>query len=96
MLTKLNGYKTYLVMAALLAVVVLEKGFGLVVPGVALGEDWMLVVLKAIGLGTLRHGIGKGGCRRFRECLRLCVSDRFHAVFKCGQASKRPVNIMAS
>jgi hypothetical protein len=47
-------------MAALLAVVVLEKGFGLDVPGVALGKDWMLVVLKAIGLGTLRHGIGKG------------------------------------
>jgi hypothetical protein len=56
----LRGYKAYLVMAALLAVVVLEKGFGLDVPGVALGKDWMLVVLKAIGLGTLRHGIGKG------------------------------------
>ena len=48
-------------MAALLAVVVLEKGLGLDVPGVALGEDWMLVVMNAIGLGTLRHGIGKGG-----------------------------------
>lgn len=59
MLTKLNGYKTYLVMAALLAVVVLEKGLGLDVPGVALGEDWMLVVVNAIGLGTLRHGIQK-------------------------------------
>jgi hypothetical protein len=31
-----------------------------------------------------------------RECLRLCVSDRIHAVFRYGQASKRPVNIMAS
>lgn len=61
MLTKLNGYKTYLVMAALLAVVALEKGLGLDVPGVALGEDWMLVVMNAIGLGTLRHGIGKRG-----------------------------------
>jgi hypothetical protein len=59
MLMKLNGYKTYLVMAALLAVVVLEKGLGLDVPGVALGEDWMLVVMNAIGLGTLRHGIQK-------------------------------------
>ena len=59
MLAKLNGYKTYLVMAALLAVVVLEKGLGLDVPGVALGEDWMLVVVNAIGLGTLRHGIQK-------------------------------------
>jgi hypothetical protein len=61
MLSTIDGCKTYLVMAALLAVVVLEKGLGLDVPGVALGEDWMLVVMNAIGLGTLRHGIGKGG-----------------------------------
>lgn len=31
-----------------------------------------------------------------RECLKLCVSDRAHAVFRYVQASKRPVNIMAS
>jgi hypothetical protein len=61
MLSTIDGYKTYLVMAALLAVVVLEKGLGLDVPGVALGEDWMLVVMNAIGLGTLRHGIQKSG-----------------------------------
>jgi hypothetical protein len=61
MLSTIDGYKTYLVMAALLAVVVLEKGFGLDVPGVALGDDWMLVVMNAIGLGTLRHGIQKSG-----------------------------------
>ena len=59
MLSMIDGYKTYLVMAALLAVVVLEKGFGLDVPGVALGDDWMLVVMNALGLGTLRHGIQK-------------------------------------
>lgn len=61
MLSTIDGYKTYLVMAALLAVVVLEKGFGLDVPGVALGDDWMLVVMNALGLGTLRHGIQKSG-----------------------------------
>jgi hypothetical protein len=61
MLSTIDGYKTYLVMAALLAVVVLEKGLGMDVPGVALGDDWMLVVMNAIGLGTLRHGIGEGG-----------------------------------
>ena len=33
---------------------------------------------------------------RERECLKLCVSDRGHAVIRYGQASKRPVNIMAS
>ncbi len=61
MLLSLNGHKTYLVMAALLAVVALEKGLGPNVPGVALGDDWMLVVMNAIGLGTLRHGIQKSG-----------------------------------
>jgi hypothetical protein len=61
MLSTIDGYKTYLLMAALLLVVLLEKGLGLDVPGVALGEDWMLVVMNAIGLGTLRHGIQKRG-----------------------------------
>jgi hypothetical protein len=61
MLSTIDGYKTYLVMAALLAVVLLEKGLGLDVPSVALGDDWMLVVMNAIGLGTLRHGIQKSG-----------------------------------
>ena len=36
------------------------------------------------------------GYRRKWECLKLCVSDRVHAVFRYVQASKRPVNIMAS
>ena len=31
-----------------------------------------------------------------RECLKLCVSDPPHAVFRYSQASKRPANIMAS
>jgi putative transposase len=30
-----------------------------------------------------------------RKCLKLCVSDLAHAVFRYGQASKRPANIMA-
>lgn len=38
--------------------------------------------------GGLEAGMG--------ECLKLCVSDRAHAVFRYGQASKRPANIMAS
>jgi calcineurin-like phosphoesterase family protein len=32
----------------------------------------------------------------FGECLNLCVSDLAHAVFRYVQASKRPLNIMAS
>ena len=31
-----------------------------------------------------------------RECLKVCVSDLAHAVFRYVQASKRPANIMAS
>ncbi len=31
-----------------------------------------------------------------RECLKLCVSERSHAVFRYSQAPKRPANIMAS
>jgi hypothetical protein len=61
MLTKLNGYKTYLVMAVLLLVVLLEKGLGIDVPGIALGDDWMLLVMNALGLGTLRLGIHQSG-----------------------------------
>ena len=30
------------------------------------------------------------------ECVKLCVSDLAHAVFRYGQASNRPANIMAS
>ena len=30
------------------------------------------------------------------ECLKLCVSERAHAVFRYSQAPKRPANIMAS
>lgn len=37
-----------------------------------------------------------GGHLRRREYPKLCVSDRAHAVFRYGQASKRPANIMAS
>ena len=41
--------------------VVLAKGLDPNVQGAALGEDGMLLVMNAVGLGTLRHGIGKGG-----------------------------------
>lgn len=53
----LAGYKTYLVAAILILVVAAEKGLGLDVPGVALQDDWLLVVLNALGLGALRAGI---------------------------------------
>jgi len=57
----LQGYKTYIVVAALLLVVAIEKGLGFDVPGVDLGEDWLLIVLNAAGLGALRAGVTKSG-----------------------------------
>lgn len=53
----LAGYKTYIVAAILILVVAAEKGLGLDIPGVALQDDWLLVVLNALGLGALRAGI---------------------------------------
>lgn len=52
-----NGYKTYIVAAALAVIVVIERGLGIDVPGVTLGDDWLLILMNAAGLGTLRAGI---------------------------------------
>jgi len=57
----LQGYKTYIVAAALLLLVVIEKGLGFDVPGVELGDDWLLILLNAAGLGALRAGVTKSG-----------------------------------
>lgn len=53
----IKGYKTYLVAAALAVIVVIERGLGIDVPGVTLGDDWLLILMNAAGLGTLRAGI---------------------------------------
>ena len=53
----LDGYKTYIVAAALLAVVIVEKVIGWDVPGVELGHDWLLIVFNALGLGSLRAAV---------------------------------------
>lgn len=52
-----KGYRTYLVAAALAVIVVIERGLGIDVPGVTLGDDWLLILMNAAGLGTLRAGI---------------------------------------
>lgn len=57
----LNGWKTYTVAAVLAAAVVLEKGLGIDVPGLEVGEDWLVILLNALGLGALRHGIARAG-----------------------------------
>lgn len=55
----LSGKKTYIIAGVLILVVVVEKGLGIDVPGVDLGNDWLTTVLAALGLGTLRAGISK-------------------------------------
>ena len=54
----LKGYRTYIVAASLLLVVFVEKGLGFDIPGIEVGNDWLILVLNALGLGTLRAGIG--------------------------------------
>lgn len=57
----LSGYKTYIV-AALLAIVGIVEGLlGMDIPGVTVSDDWMLVLLNALGLGALRAGVAKAG-----------------------------------
>ena len=55
----LEGYKTYIA-AGLLALIGLTEGLlGIDVPGVTLGDNWLMTLLSAIGLGSLRSAIGK-------------------------------------
>lgn len=56
-LTFLSGKKTYGVALVLALVVIVEKGLGIDVPGVAVGDDWLVLLLNAAGLSTLRAGV---------------------------------------
>lgn len=56
----LKGYRTYIVAASLLLIVFVEKGLGFDIPGVEVGNDWLILVLNAVGMGSLRAGIGRG------------------------------------
>ena len=53
----LPGYKTYIVVVVMLAIVIAEQVFGVKIPGVSIGDDWMQVVLAALGFGGLRAGV---------------------------------------
>ena len=48
------------------------------------------------GAAMVFRGLSKRSKSPTWECLKVCVSDLAHAVFRYGQASKRPANIMAS
>lgn len=52
-LTWLAGYRTYFA-AVLLALLGLAQAIGVDVPGVQLDENWLVLLLNALGLGGLR------------------------------------------
>lgn len=62
----LEGKKTYIIAAMILLSVLVEKGLGVDVPGIEMGDDWLLLVMNALGLGTLRRGITTGLLKRIR------------------------------
>lgn len=55
----LSGYKTYIAAFGLALVGVLEGILAIDVPGVTLDQNWMLVLLGALGLGGLKAAITK-------------------------------------
>ncbi|APZ53152.1 hypothetical protein [Salipiger abyssi] len=59
-MTLLQGKKTYIVALIIVALVIVEKVLGIEIPGVEIGDDWLLIVLNGLGLGSLRAGIAKG------------------------------------
>ena len=50
------GYRTYIIAAVLVLVVVVEKGLGIDVPGVDVGSDWLTQILAALGLAPCGPG----------------------------------------
>lgn len=57
----LSGKKTHIIAIIFLICVFAEKGLGFDIPGFEPGDDWLAYVLNALGLSTIRLGIGKLG-----------------------------------
>lgn len=53
-LDALQGYRTYVIAATLIVLVLIEKGAGIDLPGVDFGDDWLAFILAALGLGAAR------------------------------------------
>lgn len=62
----LEGKKTYIIAGMILLSVVVERGLGIDVPGIEVADNWGLVVMNALGLGSLRSGIASGLLARIR------------------------------
>ena len=54
-----SGQKTYVIAGIIILVAVTEGIFGIDVPGIDVGDDWIGWALNGLGLGTLRSGIAK-------------------------------------
>lgn len=57
--TALDGWKMYLGAATILLSVVVEKGLGVDLPGIQIGDDWMNYIWSAWGLVGLKSALSK-------------------------------------
>lgn len=55
----LQGYKTYIVAAAVVMIALCEGVLGIDIPGAEMQQDWVNYVLGALGFSALRAGVGK-------------------------------------
>ena len=53
----LSGYRTYIAAFGLAIVGVLEGLMGIDIPGVALDQNWLVVLFGALGLGGLKAAV---------------------------------------
>jgi hypothetical protein len=53
----LSGYKTYIVAFMLAAIALVEGALGIDIPGAEISQDWVLILMNALGLGALRSGL---------------------------------------
>ena len=57
----MSGYRTYMLAAAGVIILVVRNGLGLEIPGIAPDPEWIVHALAFLGLGTTRSAIGKAG-----------------------------------
>ena len=54
-----EGYRTYVIVGALVLAVLAEKFLGFDVPGVTVGEDWMKELGVLLGFATVHAAVVK-------------------------------------
>jgi len=57
----LAGVKTYLIAGIVVVCVLAEKFGGIDIPGFQVDQDWLGMILAALGLSALRAGVTKSG-----------------------------------